>query len=160
VLAALANSLPVNTFSALNSTVERLFDLSIVEVSMNTLMYPIAHTVFAFPCNWVLNKKGIRVSFYLAAVLVVGGMWLRTFLAVGQPYICLLGSLSSAIGGIFILNTPSRLAINWFRSENVPYVTFIGVLVNLVSMALGLTIPGIVISPSSSEGDIIGFLRL
>lgn len=113
---ALVCSLPVNTFASLNSKVENLFELSVVEVTLNTLMFPIAHTIFAFPCNWILNKKGIRVSYYISAALFVAGVWLRTFLTVGNSYLCLLGSLLSAIGGIFILNTPSRLALNWFKS--------------------------------------------
>lgn len=158
--AALVCSLPVNTFASINSKVENLFELSVVEVTLNTLLFPIAHTLFAFPCNWVLNKKGIRVGYFCSAALFIAGVWLRTFLAVGEPYICLLGSLLSAIGGIFILNTPSRLALNWFKSESVPLVTFTLVLVNVVSMGLGLTIPGWIIKADSTITDIIDFIRL
>jgi MFS family permease len=160
ILTALVASLPVNTFASLNSIVEKLFNITIVEISLNTLMFPIAHTIFAFPCNWILNKKGIRISYYIAAIFAITGVWLRTLLAPGQPYICLLGSLLSAIGGIFILNTPSRLAITWFKFETVPFITFTGVLINLVSMALGLTIPGALITPDSSKENISSFLRL
>jgi hypothetical protein len=42
---------------------------------------------------------------------MIGGMWLRTLLAVGEPYLCILGSLLTAIGGIVVLNTPSRIAL-------------------------------------------------
>lgn len=160
VLTALANSLPVNAFSSLNSTIEKTFHLSIVEVSLNTLLFPIAHTVFSFPCNFIINKKGIKFSYFISAFLVVGGMWLRTFLTDGQPYICLLGTLLTSVGGIFILNTPSRMALNWFPSEQVPVITFVAMLANLISMAIGITIPGIFITPTSSAEDIINFLRL
>ena len=154
------STLPVNTFSSLNSVVGKLFDLSIVEVSLNTLLFPIAHTLFAVPCNLLINKKGIRISYYVSAGLVVLGVWLRTFLTEGNPYICLLGSMISAIGGIFIFNTPSRIALNWFRAESISYVTFFGVLANLVSNALGLTIPGLVINANSTQEEVIEFLRL
>lgn len=39
-------------------------------------------------------------------------------------------------------------------------MTFIGVLVNLVSMAVGLTIPGMFVRSSSTSTDVINFLRL
>jgi len=59
----------------------------------------------------MINKKGIRISFVLAATLMISGVWLRTFLDVNQPYYCILGSSLMAMGGIFTLNTPSRIAL-------------------------------------------------
>ena len=80
VLAALAASIPLNTFSGINSVVEREFSFTVVEVTLNTLMFPIAHTVFAYPCNYLLNKFGMRPSLILASVLVTAGVWMRTLI--------------------------------------------------------------------------------
>jgi hypothetical protein len=56
----------------------------------------------------------MKISFVVGAVFIVSGVWLRLLLDVGKSYFCLLGSLLAAIGNIFILNTPSKVALNWF----------------------------------------------
>ena len=144
----------------MNSTVETLFNISAVEVTLNTLLFPIAHTFFAYPCNWIINRYGIRFSYFIGGGLVVGGAWLRTFLAEGNPYICLLGSLTGAVGSIFVLNTASKLAFNWFRSEIVPLITFVCVLANLLSLATSLIISGLIIDSNSTKDDVLNFLRV
>jgi MFS transporter, FLVCR family, feline leukemia virus subgroup C receptor-related protein len=77
LVAALVNSIPVHTFSSINVAVESIFRISPLEVTMNALLFTIAHPLFAFPCNWLINKKGMRVSFMIGAVFTVGGVWLR-----------------------------------------------------------------------------------
>jgi len=158
--AALVNSLPNNTFSGMNSTVETLFGISAVEVTLNTLLFPIVHAILAYPCNWIINRYGIRISYFIGGGLVTGGAWLRTFLAEGNPYICLLGSLTAATGSIFILNTAMKLIFNWFCSEMVPLITFACVVANLLSLSLGLIISGLIIDSNSTKEDVLNFLRV
>jgi len=88
-----------------------------LEVTLNALLFTIAHPLFAFPCNYILNKYGMRFSFIGGGVLVIGGVWLRLLLDVENPLFCLLGSALAAIGNIFILNTPSKIAQNWCSSS-------------------------------------------
>jgi len=59
----------------------------------------------------------MRFSFIGGGILVIGGVWLRLLLDVENPLFCLLGSALAAIGNIFILNTPSKIAQNWFSSS-------------------------------------------
>lgn len=114
--AALVNSIPVHTFSTINVTVEKLYHISSVEITLNALLFTIAHPIFAFPCNWLINRYGMRISFVVGGVFVIAGVWLRLLLEDGSSIFCLLGSGLAAIGNIFILNTPSKLAIVWFKS--------------------------------------------
>ena len=160
LVTALVNSLPNNTFSGMNSVVEALFNISAVEVTLNTLLFPIVHVILAYPCNWIINRYGIRISYFIGGGLVVGGAWLRTFLAEGNPYICLLGSLTAATGSIFILNTAMKLIFNWFCSEMVPLITFACVVANLLSLSLGLIISGLIIDSNSTKEDVLNFLRV
>lgn len=91
---------------------------------------------------------------------MVGGAWLRTFLSEGDPYICLLGSMTAAIGNIFILNTGSKLAFSWFRSEVVPLITFIFVFANLLSLSISLVLSGFIINSNSTQDDVLNYLRI
>ena len=116
LLASLVNSLPVNTFSATTSLVENQFDIPSYLVTLNYLIFPISHTLLAGPINWMLTKKGIRMSYYLGAVLMIAGVWLRTTLSTGNPYLCLLGSFLAGASGLFVMNSASKITLNWFRS--------------------------------------------
>jgi drug/metabolite transporter (DMT)-like permease len=120
---------------------------------MNALMFTIAHPLFAFPCNWLINKKGMRVSFIAGAIFTVAGVWMRLLLQEGNSVFCLIGSAFAAIGNIFILNTPSKLALNWFKSSQVNIVSFTGILFNLLSVTLGASLPGYFINDTSSTAD-------
>lgn len=144
--AALVNSIPVHTFSSINVAVERMFRISPLSVTMNALLFTIAHPLFAFPCNWLINKKGMRISFIAGAVFTVAGVWLRLLIEEENAIFCLIGSALAAIGNIFVLNTPSKMAINWFKSTQVNIVSFTGILFNLLSITLGAAVPGFFIN--------------
>jgi hypothetical protein len=102
----------------------------------------------------------MRISFLFGSGLLILGVWLRTFLNDSNPFLCLLGSLLAAAGGIFILNTPAKVSFNWFKTETVPLITFATVLANLLSSTIGAIIPSLFVSNASSQEHIINFLRI
>ena len=128
-------------------------------VSLNYLIGPIAHAIMAVPVNWMLTKKGIRLSYYVGAGVMVAGVWLRTTLSSSDPYLCLLGSFMSGGSGLVIMNSASKIALNWFRAEMLTVVIFATVLSTLVSIAAGLFVPSFLLDEASTQEDVIDFLR-
>ena len=98
------------------------------------------------------------VCLRVGAVLVSAGAWVRVFLEVGDPTWCLVGSSLGAIGNIFILNTPSKVAINWFGPKQVGLISVLGVVATLISATAGAALPGFFIDKKSSVSDIKTFL--
>lgn len=88
---------------------------------------------------------------------MVAGVWLRLLLEVGNPF-CLLGSALAAVGNIFILNTPSKVALNWFSTDRVPICHLHGHLATLISLTIGASIPGFLIDEDSLPQEIKDFL--
>ena len=160
IFAVLVNSLPAQTFSSINSRVEEVFDISRVFVTLNTLLFPVLHPVFAFPSSWILDNYGIKVGCTLGGIFVVAGVWMRTLLTHGSPAFCLIGSTLAAIGNIFILGSSSVFAINWFSSASAPKIISVTVLLNLVSSGIGAAVGGIFLDQNSTEGQIIHFLKI
>jgi MFS family permease len=158
LLAALVNSLPVHTFSSINVLIEGKFRISDTEVTLNALLFTIAHPLFAFPCNYLISQHGMRLSFILGAAFLVLGVWLRLLLEEEQSLYCLLGSALAAVGNIFILNTPSKVALNWFRKERAGIVTFTGILLSLLSITIGAAVPGFIIDEDTSVEGVKSFL--
>lgn len=87
----------------------------------------------------------MRPCFIIAAILVCSGVWLRLLLEVDQSVFCLLGSALAALGNIVVLNTPSKVALNWFRKERVGIVTFTGVLGSIISNTIGASVPSFIV---------------
>ena len=114
-----------------------MFNITPLLVSFNGLLFTIAHPLFSFPCNLILNKYGMKIGFILGGIFTIGGVWLRLLLEYENPTYCLLGSALAAIGNIFILNSPSKVAINWFRSSAVNLVAFTWIGFKLLSITIG-----------------------
>lgn len=149
LLVALVNSLPAQTFSSMNSLVENVFKISPFYVTLNTLIFPIMHPLAAFPSGWILDKLGMKIGCCIGGCAVIIGVWLRTLLMVGDPFYCLLGSLLAAFGNVFVLNSSSLMAVNWFQSEIVPKIIMVCALINFLSAALGGSAAGWFLSESS-----------
>ena len=103
---------------------------------------------------------GIRFSYYLAAVVMIAGVWLRISLSEGDPYLCLLGSLLSGGSGLILLSSGSKITLNWFRSDHITVITYLCVLCNMISLTFGLILPGFFLSSTSNQDDYLSFLRL
>ena len=83
---------------------------------------------------------------------------MRILLDVGKPILCLLGSFLAAAGNSFVLNTPSKVAFNWFSKEHAGMVTFMGVLISMVSATIGAAVPSLIINEKSTPEDVRYFL--
>lgn len=127
-------------------------------MTYNTLVFPLGHPLFAFLCNWVLDTRGIRVGCVLGSLLTIAGVVLRTF--INQSFwLVIAGSTLCAVGNIFILNSPSKLAANWWSSGHLTAVNSLCTLANIVSNTIGAVIPSFFVSMDSGRQDIVNLLR-
>lgn len=110
----LVNCLPMQTFSSINVAVVSIFKISSTEVTLNALLFNLAHPICAFPCNWLINRYGMHKCYLLGGVCVIGGVWLRMLIEENNSTYVLIGSALIAVGNIFVVNTPSKFATNWF----------------------------------------------
>lgn len=116
IITGMANGLPVQAFASIDSLVEKQFHYSSVIVTLNVLLCSIIHPFMATPCNIILDKFGIRIGCSIGGVFVILGVWSRTLMQVNYPAWALISSACCSIGNVFILSSPSILAIKWFDS--------------------------------------------
>jgi hypothetical protein len=88
--------------------------------------------------------------FILGGFFVIGGVWVRLLVEEGNSTYLLMGSALTAFGNIFIINTPSKFATNWFPSSSVNLVTFLGVSFTMLSVSIGAAGPGFFINENTS----------
>lgn len=156
----LVSNLHSSNFSAITSLVEKQFNISSFIVSLNFLATLVAHLVFMVPVNWLITKQGLRISCYIASFGIIVGVWLRTTLSTDNPYLCLAGSFISATSSMILSTCRSKILVNWFRAEMFSPLLYICSFCNVLSVSTGLFLPGLLLSSSSSQADIIDFLRL
>lgn len=143
----------MQTFSSINVAVENIFKISATEVTLNALLFNVAHPLFGFPCNWLINRFGMHKCYILGGAFVISGVWLRLLIEESRSTYVLIGSALVAIGNIFIVNTPSKVATNWFASKWVNLVAFIGVCFTTLSITIGAALPGFFINDTHSTAE-------
>jgi hypothetical protein len=67
-------------------------------------------------------------------VLTIVGVCMRMFINTSF-WLVVVGSTLCSLGNIFILNSPSKLAANWWSSEHMTAVNSACTLANLISSA-------------------------
>jgi hypothetical protein len=98
--------------------------------------------------------------FILGGIFTIGGVWLRLLIEEGNSTYILMGSALTAFGNIFILNTPGKIATNWFPSSSVSLVTFLGISFGIISNSIGVSVPGFFINENTSTVEDIRKLLL
>lgn len=146
LLASSVNSLPISTLASIATLMQNRFNYSPTVITLALLMGPISHPFMATPCNWILDKFGVRFGCSLGGILVVLGTWARLLMQVDDPAWMLIAAILAALGNIFILSSPSAFAIKWFSNESVPKVIASSVLLNLLSSGFGASIGGLVLN--------------
>ena len=160
LLAAAVNSLPIQTLASINSLIQDRFDYTPLVITFNVLLGPIVHPFMAGPCNWILDRFGVRAGCTFGGILVILGSWGRTFMQVGNPFWAFVGSILAAAGNVFILSSPSAFAIKWFPNESVPKVIAVTVLFNLLSGGAGASIAWLICPQDASVDEIKNFFIL
>lgn len=150
LLGALGNSLPAQAFSPITSILEEKFHYDPIIITLNSLFFPLVHPFMSLPIGLMLDRYGLKKSCSLGGVLLLIGVWLRSGMQERDPMICLIGSLFSALGNAFLLNSVSVFANNWFSLSSVPHIISICVLCNIASVTIGATLSGLIISENSS----------
>ena len=108
------------------------------------------HPIAAFPSGWIIDKFGMKIGCIIGGIMVVIGVWMRYFLDVKAPYVCLTGSLIAAFGNVFVLNSSSLMALNWFPNSIIPKIVMACVLINFLSASIGASLGGVFLGEDSS----------
>lgn len=58
-----------------------------------------------------------------------------------------------------MMNSASKVTMNWFRSEVMTSVTFVSALSTMLSLSFSSIIPGFLLDSSSTKEDVTYFLR-
>ena len=88
------------------------------KVNMFSLIYMIVYIIFCIPEAWMLEKFSVRISLILVAACNIVGAGLKLLVnkdtSLASSYI---GQIIACIFQPILLNSPGKIAANWFRED-------------------------------------------
>lgn len=103
-----------------------------------------------FPSAWILSRKGLRCTVLIASLVTLMAAVIKCG-SLGQDrfWVTMIGQTMAAIGNVFVLSVPPRLAALWFGEKEVSTATSIGVFGNQLGICAGFFLPPIIVAGTS-----------
>ena len=114
------------------ATVFKLTFLSMIFLLMYIPVNPIA--------VWLIEKKGIRVSFITGLVIQTIGFWLRSLINTSFSFV-IVGQIILSMGQPVIINMCTKLSANWFPKKERVVSSSTGMNFSMLGSSLGFLLP-------------------
>ena len=120
-------------------------------VNWFSMVYMLCYIPLVFPAMFLLDRKGLRLSVLLGALLTAVGSCVK--IAGIRPdlfLVAMFGQTICAVAQSFTLGVPARLSALWFGPTEIATATSIGVFGNQLGAAIGFLVPPYVVVKSES----------
>ena len=140
------------SLSSITSIVQVYYNVSYIAVNWLSMIYMLFY-VFVVPTSYILNKYGLKMTIVIGTALNAWGSCFRCIGAKRNGFaFAFIGNTSAALAQCFILFIPPRLAAVWFGEHERATASAIGVLMNMLGVAVGFLMGGTMV-PSSKDMD-------
>jgi fucose permease len=115
-LLTFANGLQWVTFSACADNFSSAYNMPSWKVNMFSLMYMIIYPFVCIPEGWLVDSYSTRLGLIISAACTLSGAAMK--LLVNKSMACAF--IGQFLAGLFqpaILNSPGKIAANWFRED-------------------------------------------
>jgi len=120
-------------------------------VTWFSMVYMLCYIPLVFPAMFLLDRKGLKLSCILGALLTAVGACLKCAAVRPDLFgVAMAAQTICAIGQAFTLGIPARLSALWFGPTEIATATSIGVFGNQLGSAIGFLIPPSVVQKSES----------
>ena len=117
-LSGFVNQMQWVAYSAILTAFSDNYDKPQWKVNMFSLIYMIVYPIACIPEAWMLDKFSIRISLILVAACNIIGAGLKLLVnkdkSLASSYI---GQIIAALFQPVLLNSPGKIAANWFRED-------------------------------------------
>ena len=153
-LISMSNEIIWISLSSITSIVKDYYRVDSVAVNWLSLIFLLLY-VFVIGSSYVLDKYGLKVTIIVGAFLNAIGSCLRAMGANRDGFtLAFLGNTFAALAQCFIIFIPPRLAAVWFGDSERATASSIGVLMNMLGVAVGFLLGTIVPSSKNMNDDV------
>ena len=139
-LAQATSSITFNAIQPLASLVVQIYDLEPVTVNIAYLGFLLMHPIFTFPASFIIERYGTYIGIFIGSIFTIIGVCMRCLID-RSFYFVMLGNVLAGIGRPFIVNSQTKIGLNWFYPQDRPQITGFLSFVVVASTLLGPLIP-------------------
>ncbi len=102
-------------------------------VNWLSMIYMLSYIPFIFPAMFLLDKKGLKLSCVLGALLTTIGSIIKCAAVRSDLFaVAMLGQTICAIAQVFTLNVPARLSALWFGPKEIATATSVSSKIKMI----------------------------
>ena len=106
------------TFSAIATDFSKNYDQPLWKVNMFSLIYMIVYPFVCIPEGWLIDDYSIRFGFIITSACNILGAGLKLLVNKDKSLVSsYIGQILNAILQPALLNSPGKIAANWFRDD-------------------------------------------
>ena len=113
-----ANGFQWLTFSTISKNFSVYYKISLWKVKFFSVIYFIIYPFLCIPEGWFLEKYLIKKGLMISSVTTLIGSFFKIFVNNDKTLtVCYLGQILPALFRPILLNSPGKIASNWFKEE-------------------------------------------
>ena len=117
-LSGFVNQMQWVAYSAILTAFSINYEKPLWKINMFSLTFMIVYPIVCIPEAWMLDKFSIRISLILAAACNIIGSGLKLLVNKDKSLAsCYIGQTISCLFQPVLLNSPGKIAANWFRED-------------------------------------------
>jgi len=137
-LTVFANGFQWVTFSAIATDFSNNYGVPSWKVNMFSLIYMIIYPFVCIPEGWLIDNYSTRLGIIIAAATTLIGAGLKMFINKDTTLACcFVGQFFSGLFQPALLNSPGKIAANWFREDIRTVICTICCLADTVGIFVG-----------------------
>ena len=137
-LCVFANGFQWVTFSAISTQFNENYGTPLWKINMFSLMYMIIYPFVCIPEGWLIDSYSTRLGIIIASATTLAGSALKLLVNKDTTLAaCFVGQFLSGLFQPALLNSPGKIAANWFREDIRTVICTICCLADTVGIFVG-----------------------
>ncbi|XP_077560485.1 choline/ethanolamine transporter flvcr2a-like [Haemaphysalis longicornis] len=139
-------------YSIVSSLMQRHYHVSGSTICWTSMIFHVGYITSVFPCAWILDNYGLRVTVVCSCCLTVIGSCIKLLsVATDRFSLVLIGQAFPAYATAFTATVPTRLASAWFKYDELSAASAAAMLGPHFGTALGFFVPPHVVNTDNVE---------
>ncbi|KRX05105.1 Major facilitator superfamily domain, general substrate transporter [Pseudocohnilembus persalinus] len=153
LLACLVQAISMHAFTPVANQIKNIYNIQSSSVTLPALLFMVVSPPAMIIANFITDKFGTTVG----GLLLIIGTGLKCLVNKGFIFVY-IGSCVNGAANNLILNSPSKVASNWFKPVNSGLIGVFFTLAILTSTTWGVFIPPFFINQTSNETSVFNLL--
>ncbi|XP_018570609.1 feline leukemia virus subgroup C receptor-related protein 2-like [Anoplophora glabripennis] len=153
-LSTIVNFMQFLQFTIIANIVTKFYNVDTIAVDATGLIFFLAYIVLFLPVSYSIERYNMKVTLIISTGLTLIGNVVK--MAGAEPnkfYVIMIGQAFCAVGQIFVLSIPSKVASVWFGANEVSTACAIAVLGTQLGAAIGSVLPPFLVK-SDNDSDV------